>query len=110
MSNQTIELVKEMIAAESCYEKLRAAGQEYLEAAGTDKEADATEKLLKRLEADVNPIEDSIGFFKSDLGKQVFGDAVDGMISSFEKARDEGEDTCLCPASQAGKKLLVILK
>ena len=110
MSNQTVELVKEMIAAGSCYEELKAAGEEYLAAVGTNEEAAATEKLVKRMEADVNPIDDSIEFFKSDMGRQVFGDAAEGMITSFEKARDEGEDTCLCPACQAGKKLLAILK
>ena len=37
---------------------------------------------------------------------QVFGDQRDGMVASFKEAQAAGEDTCLCPACQAGKALL----
>ncbi len=40
------------------------------------------------------------------MGAQVFGDQRDGMVKAFEEAQAAGEDTCLCPACQAGKALL----
>lgn len=106
MKEQIIEKVKEAIEAPSCCAGLKAAGEKYLEAVGTDAEAEAAKALVAELEADVNKIEDSIAFFKSDMGAQVFGDQRDGMVKAFEEAQAAGEDTCLCPACQAGKALL----
>ena len=106
MKEQIIEKVKEAIAAPSCCAGLKAAGEKYLEAAGTDAEAEAAKALVAELENDVQDINDSLAFFKSDMGKQFFGDQVEGMIKAYEEAVAAGEDTCLCPACQAGKALL----
>ena len=106
MKEQIIEKVKEAIAAPSCCAGLRAAGERYLEAVRTDAEAGAAKALVAELENDVQDINDSLAFFKSDMGKQFFGDQVDGMIKAYEEAAAAGEDTCLCPACQAGKALL----
>lgn len=106
MKEQIIEKVKETIEAPSCFAALKTAGEKYLEAVGTEAEAEAAKELVAELEKDVNPIEDSIAFFKSDMGAKVFGDQRDAMVKTFEDAAAAGEDTCLCPACQAGKALL----
>lgn len=114
MKEQIITKVKEAIEAPSCCAGLKSAGEKYLQAVSANadsaesKEAikAAAKELVAELEADVNPIEDSIAFFESDMGKQVFGDQRDGMVASFKEAQAAGEDTCLCPACQAGKALL----
>lgn len=100
------EMVGEILAAPSCCEPLKEAGEKLLAAEGKDTEAELTKEFIAELEKDVQPIEDSIAFFKSDFGKQVLGDQVGPMIESFEKAQAEGEKTCLCPACQAGAALL----
>ena len=110
MKEQIIAKVKEAIEAPSCCAGLKAAGEKYLQAVeaneGSAEAKEAAKELVAELEADVNPIEDSIAFFESDMGKQVFGDQRDGMVASFKEAQAAGEDTCLCPACQAGKALL----
>ena len=110
MKEQIIAKVKEAIEAPSCCAGLKAAGEKYLQAveanAGSAEAKEAAKELVAELEADVNPIEDSIAFFESDMGKQVFGDQLEGMLASFKEAQAAGEDTCLCPACQAGKALL----
>lgn len=110
MNEKIKETLDELLSAESICAPLKAAAEKAKEAAGTASEKLATAELVEELKKDVNPIGDSLAFFKSDMGKKVFGDKLEGMIKSFEDAAAAGEDTCLCPACQAGKKLLGLLK
>lgn len=108
MKKEVLDKVKEVVAAPSCFGALKELGEKAIAADGTPEEADAMKAFMTELEKDVQPIGDSLAFFKSDMGKEIFGDQVDGMIEAYEKAQAEGEDTCLCPACQAGKALLAM--
>ncbi len=108
MKEQIIAKVKEAIEAPSCSDELKVVGEKYIRSVGTEAEHAAAEELIAELENDVCGIQDSIRFFKSDLGRKYFGDKVDTMIRAYEEAADAGEDTCLCPACQAGKVLLAM--
>lgn len=98
--------VNEIIAAPSCCQPLKELGEKLIAAEGTEAEEQLTKDFVAELEKDVNPIEDSIAFFKSDMGQQMLGDAAEGMLASFEEAQAKGEKNCLCPACQAGAALL----
>ena len=108
MKDELKAKVEELLEAGSCCAPLREKAEKFLAAEGTDGEAGAESAFMEELKKDVNKIEDSLAFFKSPAAKQAIGDKVDGMIKAFEEALDKGEDTCLCPACQAGKKILAM--
>lgn len=104
---ERIAKVREMMDAPSCCAELKAAGQVYLDAVGTEKEAEAQAALVSELKEDVTSIDSLIAFAGSETGKQVFGEEGAGaMVIAAKNAKAAGEDTCLCNACQAGKILL----
>ena len=54
------EKVKEIISAASCCAELKAAGENWLNALGTDQEAEQTEKLMAEIEMDIMPVDGRI--------------------------------------------------
>ena len=60
--NQAVELVKKLVAAESCYSGLRELGNEWLAAQGTPEEKAVSARLVQALKEDVNTIDDSLRF------------------------------------------------
>lgn len=96
--------VREMITANSCCEELRAAGQAYLDANGAEQ---ARKNLIAVLKDDVCTIDDFLNLTASDAGKNLFGAKnAEKMHESGVAAKAKGERFCLCPACQAGGKLL----
>ncbi|MBF1715173.1 MAG: hypothetical protein HXO85_06140, partial [Selenomonas sp.] len=48
-----------------------------------------------------------IGFMDSPDGVKVFGEKkAQELAAAAKKAKEQGEDTCICPACQAGKAIL----
>lgn len=102
-----VETVKEMIAAPSCCQELKDAGQNYLNARGTDAEKRAAAALLQELKDDVCTLEQTIPFFESDRGAQVFGaERAKTMAAHAREIKAMGAKWCDCPACAAGAKLL----
>lgn len=52
--------------------KLRAAAQSWLDAVGTEREADETKEYIAELEADIMPIDNLIAFAGSEAGARIF--------------------------------------
>lgn len=102
--------VKEMIEASSSCADLKAAGQAWLDAEGTDKEADATAALLAEIEEDVTPIDGLIAFAGSEAGAKVFGEKMAAdLLAHAKEIKANGALYCDCPgcsAALAVKKLL----
>lgn len=65
--NEFIETVKTMIAAPSCCQELKDAGQKWLEAVGTAGEDAAWNALLKEAREDICTIEHALAFFESEM-------------------------------------------
>ena len=65
--------VRELIRAYSCCAEAKAAGQAWLDAVGTDQEAEKTKALIAELEEDIIPIDGLIAFAGSEGGEKVFG-------------------------------------
>lgn len=98
------EEVKKTIDAPSCCPELKEAGQAYLDAEGTPKEQEAAKTLIAELEDDVTSIDDLIALASSPAGEDLFGkEKAAGLL----KAKANGEKFCICPACQAGGKVLV---
>ena len=105
-----VEEVKQLISAQSCYPELKEAGQKWLDSIGKPDEKECFDSLLKGVEACKSPIDACIGFLKSDMGKQIYGEHVTAVLKEAEDKKSAGEDTCICPACQACKHILELAK
>lgn len=102
------EEVKKTIDAPSCCPELKEAGQAYLDAEGTPKEQEAAKTLIAELEDDVTSIDDLIALAGSPAGEDLFGkEKAAGLLKAAQEAKANGEKFCICPACQAGGKVLV---
>lgn len=105
--NYVIEKTEELIAAPSCSAEAKEAAQRWLNAAGTDKEAEETKKYIEELEADIMPIDNLIAFAGSDEGAKYFGEETAGNIVSHAKEiKAGGAKYCDCPACLAVAAIL----
>ena len=97
--NEFIETVKTMIAAPSCCQELKDAGQKWLDAVGTAGEAAAWDALLKEAREDICTMEHALAFFESEMGTKIFGAEKAKALAAH--ARDviaKGGKWCDCPA------------
>lgn len=103
-----IDEVQKLADAPSVYEGLKAKAEAFLEAVDTPQEKSAFRTLMDEIKSDVLTIDQLIGFTESPDGTVVFGAQKAGELAAAAKqAKEQGEDTCICPACQAGKKILV---
>lgn len=63
-------------------------------------------RFIKEAQEDVCSIDDYLGFVGSAAAKNIFGDALPGMIEAGQKAKAAGEKHCLCDACQNGAKII----
>ena len=111
MDNQTreyiTEKVKDLIAAPSCCAEAKAAGQAWLDAAGTENEAKASQALVEELELDIMPIDGLIGFAGSDKAVELMGEEVaKNLLAHAEEIKAQGAEYCDCPACTACAEIL----
>ena len=101
------EKVNDLIAAPSCCAEAKAAGQAWLDAAGTDKEAEASKALLEEVKVDITPIDGLIGFVGSDMGAKIFGEErAKAMLAHAKEIKGAGAEYCDCPACAACAAIL----
>ena len=99
--------VKEMSGAASCCMEAKAAGQAWLDAVGTDKEAEQTKKLIGQLEMDIMPVDGLIAFADSEAGAQVFGaETAKNVAAHGREIKAAGAKYCDCPACNAVAAIL----
>ena len=107
MAKTIKELIQDLLQAPSACKEVKEAAQNYLDAAGTEKEADAATAYVKELEADIMPIDGLISFAGSDMGAQVFGaDGAKKILAHAEEIKAAGAKYCDCPACAACEALL----
>ena len=104
---EVIAEVKKLAEARSVYAGLKEKAEHFLRAAGTAEERASFHKLVEELKGDVLTIDQVIGFMDSPEGVKVFGEKkAQELAAAAKKAKEQGEDTCICPACQAGKAIL----
>ena len=104
---EVIAEVKKLAEAPSVYAGLKEKAEHFLRAAGTAEEHASFHKLVEELKGDVLTIDQVIGFMDSPDGVKVFGEKkAQELAAAAKKAKEQGEDTCICPACQAGKAIL----
>ena len=107
MAKTIKELTQDLLQAPSASKEVKEPAQNYLDAAGTEKEADAATAYVKELEADIMPIDGLISFADSDMGAQVFGaDDAKKILAHAEEIKASGAKYCDCPACAACEALL----
>lgn len=108
MKNQSviIENTKKLLNTH-CYERLRAAANEWLESLGTDKEKKASENYVAALKDSIVDIDSVINLFSSDMGIEKFGAEKAAQIASHAKEiKAKGAKWCDCPACTAAMEVL----
>ena len=104
---EVIAEVKKLAEARSVYAGLKEKAEHFLRAAGTAEEHASFHTLVEELKGDVLTIDQVIGFMDSPDGVKVFGEKkAQELAAAAKKAKEQGEDTCICPACQAGKAIL----
>ena len=106
--NEKRELVNAVINSQTACPELKLAAKEYLEAAGTEKENESAKALIAELEEDVNGIDDTIAFFKSDFARSIFGEETENKLSAALKAKENGDTVCICDGCRAGYEILKV--
>lgn len=103
-----IEKTKDLLAAHSCSAEAKAAAQAWLDAAGTDKEAEETAGYIEELEADIMPVDNLIAFAESEMGAKVFGgeETAKGVAEHGRQIKAAGGKYCDCPACAAVAAIL----
>ena len=102
-----VEKSKELMSASTCSSEAKAAAQAWLDAVGTDREAEETKKYVEELEADLMPIDGLIGFAESEHGAQVFGaDKALEVAAHAREIKAAGAKYCDCPACAAVEAIL----
>lgn len=94
-----IKKSKELIEAPTCSKEARTAAQNWINAAGTENEAEETKKYLAELEADIVPIDGLIGLAESEAGVQIFGEQKSKEVAAHAREiKAAGAKFCDCPA------------
>ena len=101
-----IELAKKMIAAPSCCNGLKVAGQNWLDAVGTDGEKDAAQKLISELEGDITDIDSLVAFAHSETAAKMFGEGAKGFAAHADELKASGAKFCDCGACAPGLEIL----
>lgn len=103
-----IQKLNEMTSIPYCCAEAKAAAADWMNALGTDKEAEQTAKLLTELEEDLLPIDSLIAFAASEDGIEVFGGEENAQkeISYAKERKSAGAKYCDCPACTAALAVL----
>lgn len=101
------EKTRELISASTCSSEAKAAAQAWLDAVGTEKEAEETQKYIHELEADIVTVDGLISFAESDGGAKVFGaDTARNIAAHAREIKAAGAVYCDCPACAAVEAIL----
>ena len=94
-----IEKTHELMNAASCSSEAKAAAQSWLDAVGTEREADETKEYM--------PIDNLIAFAGSEAGAGYFGAELARNITAHaEEIKLAGAEYCDCPACAAVAEIL----
>ena len=94
-----IDKTHALMNAHSCCKEAKAAAQAWLDAIGTENEAEAAKKYVEELEADIMPIDNLIGFAGSEAGAAYFGaEKAAQIVEHAEQIKAAGARYCDCPA------------
>lgn len=99
--------VKELTEAPTCCTEAKEAAQGWLDAVGTDREAEKARLLIAELEQDIVTAEGLLTFASSEAGEKVFGaEKAKEIASHARELAASGAKYCDCPACAAVEAIL----
>ena len=99
--------VKELMDAPTCCAEAKAAAQNWLDALGTDQEAQQAKNLIAELEMDIMPVDGLIAFAESEAGAKVFGPEKTKQVAAHgREIQAAGAKYCDCAACAAVEAIL----
>ena len=102
-----IAKVRRLTEVPPTYEGLKEKAEAFLRAVGTEQEKSAFRSLIEEIKVDVTTIDELIRLTESPEGIALFGEKKAEKLNTIAKdAKQQGEDTCICPACQTGKIIL----
>ncbi len=100
---------KELLNVPYCCAEARAAANAWLEALGTEREAEETKKYLAELEEDIEPIDGLLAFAGSDAAKAHLGEeAAKAMLAHAKELKAAGAKYCDCEACSAAAAIVAL--
>ena len=103
----TKELAQAVLDAPSACTEFKEAAQNYIDAIGSENEAEAVKALVAEAEEDICSIDDVIGFFKSDMAAQVFGaEVATQKLAHAQEIKANGAIYCDCPGCTAALAII----
>ena len=110
MNRETLEYVventRELIQAPTCSQEAKDAAQSWLDAVGTEREAEETKKYIAELEEDIVTVDGLIAFAESEAGAAVFGDNAPNVAEHGRQIKAQGAVYCDCPACAVVEAIL----
>lgn len=107
VKDYTVEKVNELINSSTCCAEAKEVGRAWLDALGTEKEAEKTKALIAELEEDIMPIDNLIGFAESEAAVKVFGEEMAKNVAAHAKEiKAAGAQYCDCEACEAVAAIL----
>ncbi|MEY8326284.1 molecular chaperone Hsp90 [Lachnospiraceae bacterium 54-11] len=95
----TVQKVKEFMNVPYCCQEAKEAGAAFLDAIGTEKEAEKAKALIDELELDIMPVDELIGFADSEAGVKVFGEETAKNVAAHgREIKAAGAKYCDCEA------------
>lgn len=99
VKDYVIEKVNELVNAPTCCAEAKKAAQNWLDALGTDREAEQTKSLIAELEQDIVTVDGLIAFSGSEAGEKVFGaEKAKEVNAHAQEIKAAGAKYCDCPA------------
>ena len=104
---QLSQLVQALLDAPTSNETVKEFAQSWLDAEGTEKQAELTKQLVSVAEQNIALIDETIGFAGSELAVQILGE--EGAANLLQHAKDikaEGAKFCDCSSCTVAKKII----
>lgn len=102
-----VEETKALMNAKTCCEDAKNAAAAWLDAVGTEKEAEQTKAYVEVLEDSIVGIDELIAMAESEKGIQYFGEeTAKGIAVHGKEIKEAGALYCDCPACAAVEKIL----
>ena len=104
---QLTQLVQALLDAPQSNPKVKEFAQSWLDAEGTEKQAELTKQLVSVAEQNIALIDETIGFADSELATQILG--AEGAANLLQHAKDikaQGAEFCDCAACVAAKNII----
>ena len=100
-------LAQAVLEASSACPEFKQAAKNYIDAIGTDKEAEAGKILVAEAEEDICFIDGTIAFFESEMAVKLFGaDIAADKLASAKEAKANGAVYCNCPGCTAAEAII----